>query len=369
MVYDIAIIGSSVAGSTLCLALATEGLNIALIDERNFPRRKTCGEGLSILGCKVLQKYLGSNWLDYIPSDPFYNYNIYSNKYHFKIGDKEYCNPRGFGISRLTLDNLLVTNATKFSNVHFFNDEKVLDVQQNTSKCRIILNNGSKIDSKYCVIGVGKNLSLLNKLSTKIIFRENPRFGVSAHFSTNSLNYSKDVGVYTEKNYEVYCTPVGDGSMNLNLLSNKSNLSTIRRSRSLEKLFINLLNHMEIDAVQTDEIIGSGPLGHKLNKSINGRLLFIGDSLQSLDPVGGMGMTHAILSAESAAEYLINEFNSVKNSHSYQFKIKVKTSPAINATIVSSLLIKQVSRSFFIKPLIASGIINWAESYLFNKKN
>ena len=46
-VYDVAIVGAGVAGSTLAVALANQGWAVILFERDQFPRHKVCGEFLS----------------------------------------------------------------------------------------------------------------------------------------------------------------------------------------------------------------------------------------------------------------------------------------------------------------------------------
>jgi geranylgeranyl reductase family protein len=52
--YDVAVIGAGPAGSAAAYFLARGGLHVALLDKFNFPRDKTCGDGLTPRALKVL---------------------------------------------------------------------------------------------------------------------------------------------------------------------------------------------------------------------------------------------------------------------------------------------------------------------------
>src|SRR5688572_22904295 len=52
--YDVAIIGAGPAGSTTAYFLARGGLRVALLDKFDFPRDKTCGDGLTPRALGVL---------------------------------------------------------------------------------------------------------------------------------------------------------------------------------------------------------------------------------------------------------------------------------------------------------------------------
>ena len=52
--FDVVIVGAGPAGSTAAYYLAKGGLRIALLDKTDFPRDKTCGDGLSPRALAVL---------------------------------------------------------------------------------------------------------------------------------------------------------------------------------------------------------------------------------------------------------------------------------------------------------------------------
>src|SRR5882672_9975360 len=54
--YDIAVIGAGPAGSAAAYFLARGGLRVALLDKFDFPRDKTCGDGLTPRALKLLDE-------------------------------------------------------------------------------------------------------------------------------------------------------------------------------------------------------------------------------------------------------------------------------------------------------------------------
>src|SRR5215471_3869527 len=52
--YDAVIVGAGPGGSATAYYLAREGFNVLLLDKFNFPRDKTCGDGLTPRALRVL---------------------------------------------------------------------------------------------------------------------------------------------------------------------------------------------------------------------------------------------------------------------------------------------------------------------------
>ena len=55
MDYDALIIGAGPAGSTTAFLLAKSGLNVLMID-KEFPRRKICGDGITPRAIELLDE-------------------------------------------------------------------------------------------------------------------------------------------------------------------------------------------------------------------------------------------------------------------------------------------------------------------------
>src|SRR5690349_25119663 len=54
-IFDVVIIGAGPSGSTAAHYLAREGLHVLLLDKFNFPRDKTCGDGLTPRALEILE--------------------------------------------------------------------------------------------------------------------------------------------------------------------------------------------------------------------------------------------------------------------------------------------------------------------------
>lgn len=55
-VVDVAVIGAGPAGSTAAFLAARRGFRVALVDKQQFPRDKSCGDGISPAAVKVLER-------------------------------------------------------------------------------------------------------------------------------------------------------------------------------------------------------------------------------------------------------------------------------------------------------------------------
>jgi 2-polyprenyl-6-methoxyphenol hydroxylase-like FAD-dependent oxidoreductase len=73
---DVLIVGGGIAGSTLAILLARQGLTVELFEQGRFPKEKPCGEGLMPAGVAVLERM---GLADIVGGAPFYGV-----RYHLK---------------------------------------------------------------------------------------------------------------------------------------------------------------------------------------------------------------------------------------------------------------------------------------------
>lgn len=57
---DVTVVGAGPSGSFIACLLAKAGFSVVLIDRKPFPRKKTCGGGVSQKASKLLLTYLPS---------------------------------------------------------------------------------------------------------------------------------------------------------------------------------------------------------------------------------------------------------------------------------------------------------------------
>jgi flavin-dependent dehydrogenase len=103
-VFDVAIIGGSIAGSSLATLLVRAGLSVVLLEKGSFPRHKPCGEGLASAGLEVAVRY-GLLPSSFVTSHQSFNEGrIYAGDKQASISNDH---TRGITVSRYELDYLV----------------------------------------------------------------------------------------------------------------------------------------------------------------------------------------------------------------------------------------------------------------------
>ena len=110
--FDAAIVGAGLAGSALAIRLATRGARVALIDAGRFPREKLCGEYLSPEGAAALERLGLGRAIEAAGARPIRRARLTTPS--GPVVDAEVVGPDGrpgLGLSRARLDALLLDEA------------------------------------------------------------------------------------------------------------------------------------------------------------------------------------------------------------------------------------------------------------------
>lgn len=172
---EVAIVGGGLAGLSLAILLALDGIRVVVIEKGHYPRHKVCGEYISMESHGFLTR-LG------VPMERLDLPQIRRFKLTSSFGTVATCNldPGGIGISRYTLDALLAQLAEQ-AGVVFISNTTVRSIAFNRSINQYTLTTASG-DSLHCRMAVGA-FGRLSGMAQGAI-REEPAFiGVKYHLS------------------------------------------------------------------------------------------------------------------------------------------------------------------------------------------
>ena len=311
--FPVIIVGGSLAGTSAALVLARHGVESCIIDAEDFPRRKACGEGLTLCGVTAVQRLLQLNLSDGVPQDrlpfermPLRGFALHKgNRRFFVPATRASAQAQPWGISRLVLDNKLLQAARATGLVTFRPRESVRAVHGNqshgTTSCQVTTTLDTITSDFVLLAGGVRGRSLVPFFSGN---RTPPlpkhRVGGSLHMRILGASLPLDqVSVWIEDGCEWYVTPVAPDKLNVALLGSKDAMRQWHASRS-NGSFSDVLSKRGIVAEPIDDIRGAHSFGGSLPLSSEGSIFYAGDLLESMDPIGGMGMTHALLSGEAA---------------------------------------------------------------------
>lgn len=294
--YDVAIIGGSIAGSSLALRLARAGIRTVIFDKEVFPRRKACGEGLSDVALTELSELGLAESLLLQDHARFWGYRCWVGNRSVDIASKMTASPKGYGIQRSILDTLLSHSLDDFPHVSKLWGQKIQRVERDGSLFRLKIP-GETIVSNHLVLADGCNSITAKRLGIPSRSFGRASWGMSWLLEGEFGQPLREVNIVLKNGYELYFTPVGSNRLNVALLAEKKLISSFsKRSKTWDEI-TQALKLVGFNGEPVDEPLAIGPIGCTRRPIISDGVFLVGDALESLDPISGMGMTHGLMSS------------------------------------------------------------------------
>jgi len=296
--YEVAIVGASVTGASLAYALGRAGVKVALIDKQSFPRRKPCGEGLSALARPHLKELGLLETVDAIAQRKLCYYLLDFRGITLPVPCIGRRHGNSVGIDRSLLDRAINHEAAKNPSVELMINERVMDI---CPESNLLVTEKRSMTARYIVIAAGINNPLKNKIKYST---GQDRYGISIHARLPEHKKLNRVDILLQKGIQIFVTPTSLDEINISALGTRDEikkLSSLNMAPALELVS----SKLGITVRAISEIQGAGPFGRQAEKRIIGNVILAGDSYESLDPIGGMGMTQAFMSANYLSQALV----------------------------------------------------------------
>lgn len=320
--YDVAIAGAGLAGGSLALRLAGSGLRVVLLDAAAFPREKLCGEFLSpecwgVLGRLGLTQAVETAGYEAITRMRLTTPGGRELEAPIKGADRE----PGIGISRGVLDHLIISEAAR-AGVHVIERARVSGpVIENGQVRGVVARHPERgpfeVRATVTIAADGRQSALVKKTG-KTRGRSWWRpglFGLKRHLRISSSEIVEPAGcvsLHVVPGGYVGSCRIGDNSarQGVNLCGllpeslakhHRGDLDQViqavgRRNPALDALWKSCEPAGDWKTISGVRVECSRP-------SIEG-ILYAGDCQGTVDPLGGQGMTMALLGAEEIAAYV-----------------------------------------------------------------
>jgi flavin-dependent dehydrogenase/polyisoprenoid-binding protein YceI len=301
---EVTIIGASLAGSIAANVLAKKTSSLILLDKQNFPRKKACGEGLSEIGKNYLEQ-LGL-WNEDLTTNSveFRGYQIRHNNGQASVITNK-TSTEGYCISREALDNQVHTQAVGNKNVR--------RIYENASSFKFV-NGTYQIESEKHIINSEFLILAAGSLGTQNLLsygeRENnvKRFGLALWAKGNwEIARPNLVLINNLAGCQYIITPLSENEVNISILvlKGQSNLKTQEYLNQAKAI----CEREGFKIQSTSKVLGASVIDKTKEQDLGNNCYFVGDAIEQFDPVGGMGMTHAIYSASLAANKIASVIN------------------------------------------------------------
>jgi len=324
--YDVAIVGAGPGGSAAAHYLAAQGMDVLLLDKAEFPRDKTCGDGLTPRALHILEDI---GILEEVTAAGF---RVNGLELHARAGNMMKASVPDHPdfpdhmliVPRLKLDDIIRKKAIS-SGAKFESPVRVRGVETLADRVLIHADRSShthKYQARALILSVGANMRMLQDLGI-LNYSPTVLLAVRAYYEGMS-DLTDHIQVHFAKvplpGYG-WVFPISESGANLGVGYWQSRLPWEKAPSSARKAMADYqlnpkLQNMLKGAEQVGQI-KSYPLRIDFDTAptFAERILLVGESAGLVSPLTGEGIDFAMESAKIAAGFLINTFASGDFSH------------------------------------------------------
>jgi geranylgeranyl reductase family protein len=318
--HDVLIIGAGPAGAAAGYWLASEGFDVVMVDEKVFPREKTCGDGLTPRAVKQINDMgLGDQLTQ------FHRYDGLRATGHGKSLELYWPShpiypQHGYVVRRRELDTMVVRNAVAAGATLLEGHEALAPVLERgfvrgaTVQAKDS-DTPNDIMSRYVIVADGANSRFGRALGTFRTKEWPYGTAIRGYWETPRhdepwIESALDVKDRQGNSMPGYgwIFPIGDGTVNIGvgLLSTFRDYKSVNTTHLLNEFAHTVAERWEIDPDQPTDKPMSGriPMGGSVGPKSGPTYLVIGDAAGSVNPFNGEGIDYAYETARIATQVL-----------------------------------------------------------------
>jgi flavin-dependent dehydrogenase len=298
--YDVMIIGASLGGSAVACLLGRAGLRVGLVERATRLRSKPCGEGLAAVGVTAAERIgFWSSCQPPVPSRRYDGFKVESAGRTRILGLRR----GGATVERRAFDTHVSTVAANTPNVNALFGVPATVMRDGEGYA--VRLGADTVTARWLVIADGSNSPCARALGVRETRTAPPRMGAACHYAGRFSGEPIYVHITVEDRYELYATPLPDGRLNLAVMAPWRGGVDLRGLFGTHAVRDRLFDSLGFEGVPTEDIRGRAPLGGVSRWGAPPGVLLVGDAAEEFDPIGGMGMSHALLSGELAAHAIL----------------------------------------------------------------
>ncbi len=307
-----AIIGASLAGSACAITLASQGVQVVVLDRIRFPRRKACGEGLSHLAGRLLARLGVQDELVKHSSQQLFGYR-FALPQGFRPPDQTCViradSLRAWGISRATLDTAAIERLQRLQAATVLLEQPVKAITRNRDSWEVITDT-TRVFANYVVLATGANPQAIGRSIVKETRPPSSRVGITWFGEFPQKTPLCEVCIIPFPHGEVYITALSGGTANLSAVGTSNFVQNLRDPARLRKV---ILDAMRLEVTVSGQSTGAAHFS-AAHRSLDPRIYLVGDAYESFDPRCGLGMTHALMSGIAAGESILSALQGAQSS-------------------------------------------------------
>lgn len=363
---NVIVIGGGLAGLTAAILLNRFGYEVTVIEKKQFPFHRVCGEYVS----NEVIPFLTSLDIDVDVLQPSRISKLAVSAVSGKLLTSA-LDLGGFGISRYAFDNFLYQKA-KAAGVTFILGDKVNDIRFTENEFKLILSDNSTLTAPLVIGAYGKRSNLDQKLNREFFYHRSPYLGVKYHIKTD---FPDDV-IQLDNFEGGYCgiCKIEEGSYSLCYLSETKNLKKYGSIPEMEEKTLFKNAYLKRHLTQSEFLWGKPEVINEITFErktlVKDHILFCGDAAGMITPLCGNGMAMAIHSGKILAEAIRDHFKpgastfdrqllekSYQHKWENQFALRLKTGRFIQHFFGSNKLFNLAVTSLKTFPLLTKTLV------------
>lgn len=282
---DVIIVGAGPAGIVAAIAARRHGLQATVLDARNPPIDKPCGEGILPQGVAALET-LGIS----LPTGGAFQFRGIRFVDQDHSASADFAGPTGFSMRRVKLHQLLANHAMA-AGVEFLWGTRVTQIDR-----EVVTTAKEKLSYRWLVGADGQNSRVRKWAGLDPGGVRRKRFGFCSHFQVKP--WSDMAEVHWASSCQIFITPMAGQEVGVAVLSRDPGL----RLKGALPRFPGLAQKLR-GAEQTTREFGDTTSLSILPAVVRERVALIGDASGTVDAVTGHGLSlsfqQAILLAEA----------------------------------------------------------------------
>jgi flavin-dependent dehydrogenase len=280
---DLLVVGGGPAGLATAIHGAKAGLEVVVVERRNGPIDKACGEGLMPHTLRQLDR-LGVH----PHGKTFRGISYLEGRRHVEAPFRR---GAGRGVRRTVLHSALL-DAAADAGVRICHDE-VGEISQDATSVR-----AGSWRARYLAAADGLHSPIRRSLGLERPSPGTRRWGIRRHYRT--APWSDYVEVHWAPDAEAYVTPVADDCVGIAMLTSRRGGFDSHLAR-----FPCLRDRVDGRPHEPDR--AAGPLRQRVSSRSAGRVLLVGDAAGYVDALTGEGLGLAFGAAELLVKAVVTE--------------------------------------------------------------
>jgi len=318
--HDLLVIGGGPAGSATAYWAARAGLDVVFVEKKNFPRDKTCGDGLTPRAVHQLHEMGLENRLA-----DFHRYDglravAHGRSLELHWPEHPVYPSHGYVVRRRELDTFVAENAVEAGATLLSGTEAVAPLLDGTTLVGATVKDVAsgetrEIRARYVAVADGSLSRFGRALGTSRNKAMPQGMAIRTYFESplhaeGWIESALDVRDRAGNSLPGYgwIFPAGDGTINVGvgLLSTFRDWKSVNTSHLMAEFAATLPGYWEIDPDNPTQAPTGGrlPMGGSINPKVGPNWVIVGDAAGSINPFNGEGIDYAYETGRLAASLI-----------------------------------------------------------------